>query len=72
MQWSLCKDLLDEPFAALDPATRHELVPDLAARLRETRTAAVIVTHDATDAAALADRLLVLVDGCLSNATTDT
>ena len=55
--------LLDEPFAALDPATRTSLVPELAAQLRETQTAAVIVTHDETDAAALADRLLVLVDG---------
>jgi len=55
--------LLDEPFAALDPATRASLVPELAARLRETKTAAVIVTHDATDALALADRLLILVDG---------
>jgi tungstate transport system ATP-binding protein len=55
--------VLDEPFAALDPATRETLMPDLAARLRETQTAAVIVTHDATDALALADRLLVLVNG---------
>src|SRR5918997_3313950 len=55
--------VLDEPFAALDPATRASLVPELAARLRETQTAAVIVTHDATDARALADRLLLLVDG---------
>jgi tungstate transport system ATP-binding protein len=55
--------LLDEPFAALDPATRASLVPELAVQLRETQTAAVIVTHDATDARALADRLLVLVDG---------
>ncbi len=55
--------LLDEPFAALDPATRETLVPELAAQLRDTQTAAVIVTHDATEALALADRLLVLVDG---------
>src|SRR3954452_2472402 len=50
--------VLDEPFAALDPVTRESLMPDLGARLRETQTAAVIVTHDATDALALADRLL--------------
>ncbi|HEX2280995.1 MAG TPA: ATP-binding cassette domain-containing protein [Thermomicrobiales bacterium] len=58
--------LLDEPFSALDPATRYELVPELAARLQETRTAAVLVTHDANDAGALADRLLVLIDGCIA------
>ena len=59
--------LLDEPFAALDPATRAALVPELAARLRETQTAAVIVTHDATDALALADRLLVLINGRIAH-----
>jgi tungstate transport system ATP-binding protein len=58
--------LLDEPFAALDPATRESLVPELAARLHDTQTAALIVTHDATDAIALADRLLVLVNGCIA------
>jgi tungstate transport system ATP-binding protein len=58
--------LLDEPFAALDATTREALVPELAARLRETRTAAVIVTHDAAEARALADRLLVLIDGCIA------
>jgi len=58
--------LLDEPFAALDPATRESLVPELAARLHDTQTAALIVTHDATDAMALADRLLVLVNGCIA------
>ncbi len=44
--------LLDEPFAAFDPATRASLVPELAACLRESQTAAVIVIHDATEAAA--------------------
>src|SRR5215218_2703159 len=55
--------LLDEPFAALDPATREALVPELAARLRETRTAAVIVTHDVAEARALTNRVLILPHG---------
>ena len=55
--------LLDEPFAALDPATRESLVPDLAARLRETQTAAVIVTHDAAEALEPRRCLLVLANG---------
>lgn len=59
--------LLDEPFAALDPATRSSLVPELAARLRDSQTAAVIVTHDATDTRAFADRLLVLANGRISH-----
>src|SRR5918995_5359249 len=55
--------VLDEPFSALDAETRETIVPELAVQLRETRTAAVIVTHHATEAGALADRLLILVDG---------
>ena len=55
--------LLDEPFAALDPQTREALVPELATRLRETQTTAVIVTHDPQEALSLADRLLVLANG---------
>src|SRR4029079_12014555 len=55
--------LLDEPFAALDPQTRAALVPELAARLHETNTTAVIVTHDPQEALALAGRLLVLTGG---------
>jgi tungstate transport system ATP-binding protein len=54
---------LDEPFSALDPATRAALLPELAARLREAETAAVIVTHDAAEALALADRVLILAAG---------
>jgi tungstate transport system ATP-binding protein len=55
--------VLDEPFAALDAATRETIVPELAVQLRETQTAAVIVTHHAAEAGVLADRVLVLVDG---------
>lgn len=55
--------LLDEPFAGLDAPTRTALVPDVTARLRETETAAVVATHDRSEAVALADRLAVLVGG---------
>src|SRR5215208_3857965 len=41
---------------------------ELAMRLRDTQTAAVLVTHHATDALALAGRLLVLVDGRVAQA----
>jgi len=55
--------LLDEPFTGLDAPTRTALVPELAARLRETGTAALVATHDRVEAAALADRLAVLIGG---------
>jgi tungstate transport system ATP-binding protein len=57
--------LLDEPFAALDAPTRVALVPDLARALRDSGTAAVLVTHDRTDAQLLADRVAVIEAGRL-------
>jgi tungstate transport system ATP-binding protein len=55
--------LLDEPFAALDSPTRAALVPELARHLRETGTAAIIVTHDQEEALALGDHLGVMLAG---------
>ena len=55
--------LLDEPFSALDALTRismHRLVLSLWAR---HRPAVLLVTHDVDEALALADRVLVLGDG---------
>jgi NitT/TauT family transport system ATP-binding protein len=52
--------LLDEPFSALDPETRASLREDVR-RLASARGATLVtVTHDLADAAALADRALVL------------
>jgi ABC-type sulfate/molybdate transport systems ATPase subunit len=55
--------LLDEPLAALDAQTRPRVRGELRAHLRATGLPTIIVTHDFTDAAALADRIGVLVDG---------
>ena len=52
--------LLDEPLSSLDVRTRAEATRELAAVLRETPTPAVLVTHDFTEAATLADRIAVL------------
>jgi ABC-type sulfate/molybdate transport systems ATPase subunit len=57
--------LLDEPFAALDPASRADLLPALADALAATGAAAVLVTHDLREAAAFSHRLGVLLDGRL-------
>ena len=57
--------LLDEPLAALDPHTRDAVRTELRATLRELDLPAIIVTHDFVDAAALADRVGVLVEGSL-------
>jgi molybdate transport system ATP-binding protein len=55
--------LLDEPLAALDAATRTAVREELRPLLREQRLPTLLVTHDYLDAAALADRVGVLVDG---------
>ncbi|MHB1164694.1 MAG: ABC transporter ATP-binding protein [Candidatus Nanopelagicales bacterium] len=50
--------LLDEPFSALDADLRQRLAADVAELLRREATAAVHVTHDLGEAAAMADRVL--------------
>jgi putative spermidine/putrescine transport system ATP-binding protein len=59
--------LLDEPFAALDPELRAEVrgaVLDLLQR--GTGPAVILVTHDVNEAASLADRIAVLLDGIIA------
>jgi molybdate transport system ATP-binding protein len=55
--------LLDEPLSALDGPTRSRLGDDLRRILVEQRLPTVVVTHDRTEALALADRVVVLVEG---------
>jgi tungstate transport system ATP-binding protein len=54
---------LDEPFSALDPPTREALIGDLEKILCETRTTAILSTHDQTEALRLADRIAVVNKG---------
>jgi molybdate transport system ATP-binding protein len=56
--------LLDEPFSAVDQMTRRKLQEELARLHREIRIPILLVTHDLTEAAALADRMVVLSRGC--------
>jgi molybdate transport system ATP-binding protein len=55
--------LLDEPLAAVDASARPQLRQVLREELRRYPGARLIVTHDPIEAAALADHLLVLEDG---------
>jgi molybdate transport system ATP-binding protein len=57
--------LLDEPLSALDAHTKSGVRAELQRLLRELGLPAILVTHDFEDAAALADRVGVLVDGKL-------
>ena len=55
--------LLDEPLAALDQLLRERLLLELRALFDELAVTVVSVTHDPTEAAALGERVAVLVDG---------
>ena len=55
--------LLDEPFSALDIGLKAQLHALLRSHVRRRGTAVLMITHDLTEAAALADRVLVMAAG---------
>jgi molybdate transport system ATP-binding protein len=57
--------LLDEPLSALDAHTRGEVRNELQVLLREAERPTLVVTHDFEDAATLAGKVGVLVEGRL-------
>ncbi len=55
--------LLDEPFSAVDQATRQTLYRELAELRRNLSVPIVLVTHDLLEARMLADRMVILDRG---------
>ena len=55
--------LLDEPFSALDQALRGEISAEVVALLKESKTTALMVTHDREDALVSADVIAVMRKG---------
>jgi thiamine transport system ATP-binding protein len=55
--------LMDEPLAALDQLLRERLLLELRTIFDSLAVTVVTVTHDPTEAAALGDRIAVLLDG---------
>ncbi len=55
--------LLDEPLAAVDASARAELRQVVRHELRRYAGARLVITHDPIEAAALADRLVVIENG---------
>ena len=55
--------LLDEPLAAIDSAARAELRASLVERIDEFDGITLVVTHDAPDVTAMAERVIVLDSG---------
>lgn len=57
--------LFDEPLSNLDAKLRDQLRDDLKILQRRLGISAIYVTHDQAEAMALADRILVMNDGCI-------
>lgn len=55
--------LLDEPFSALDPALRQEMLALVAEVCREKQLTLLMVSHSVEDAARIAPRSVVVADG---------
>ncbi len=56
--------LLDEPFASVDTPLREKLREQARLALKSAEAATLLVTHDPLEAMLMADRILVLDNGC--------
>jgi osmoprotectant transport system ATP-binding protein len=57
--------LLDEPLGSLDPLIRYELQNDLKEIFRNLKKTVVLVTHDLSEAAYFADKIILMKDGAV-------
>lgn len=62
--------LMDEPFSGLDSRLRDSVREQSIELLRETRSTAIIVTHDAEEALRVGDHIALIRDGALVQAGT--
>lgn len=54
--------LMDEPFSALDPNTKHKLQDEMLSLQKKLHRTIIFVTHDMEEALKLADRICVIGD----------
>ncbi|MDO8778482.1 MAG: ATP-binding cassette domain-containing protein [Burkholderiaceae bacterium] len=64
--------LLDEPLSALDAQVRHTLRAEIRRVQQRLRIPAVMVTHDQDEALAMADRVILMREGRIEQASTPT
>jgi tungstate transport system ATP-binding protein len=62
--------LMDEPFSAVDPPTRAQLMKDLSKLLLRDHRTTVFVTHNLKEAAQMGDRVAVVIGGELKQVGT--
>jgi len=55
--------LMDEPFSAVDPPTRAQLLKDLSTLLSQDHRTTIFVTHNLKEAAQVGDRVAVIIQG---------
>lgn len=55
--------LLDEPFAALGPALKAEMLDLVAALAREAKATLLMVSHDPNDARRIAEQVILVAEG---------
>lgn len=54
--------LMDEPFSAVDPQTRNQLLKDLSKVLSTEKRTTIFVTHNLQEAVQFGDRIAVIID----------
>lgn len=62
--------LMDEPFSAVDPPTRAQLLKDLSNLLSQDHCTTIFVTHNLKEAAQVGDRVAVIINGELKQVGT--
>jgi len=62
--------LMDEPFSAVDPQTRGQLMKDLSELLAHEHRTTIFVTHNLREAAQMGDRVAVVIGGELKQVGT--
>jgi tungstate transport system ATP-binding protein len=62
--------LMDEPFSAVDPPTRAQLLKDLSNLLSQDHRTTIFVTHNLKEAAQVSDRVAVIINGELKQVGT--
>lgn len=62
--------LMDEPFSAVDPQTRSQLMGDLSSLLAQEHRTTIFVTHNLKEAAQMGDRMAVVIGGELKQVGT--
>ena len=57
--------LLDEPFSALDPALRHEMLREVQRLAHEQQIGVLLISHHPEEARSVADRIALLQNGAI-------